>query len=136
VLVEEMHVDDDVAGIELAVRLALLSAPHFGNALLRNEHFENEVTHLLGFATALDIVPHLQLLSGENVNDIPLALGCGNCRHSFLSWKFRLAGGSETGRQKSHDRMHRKIDRRDKSTEETHRDEDHNGRVGELLVFF
>ena len=71
-LVAQVHVDVDVAGMELALRLDLLAALHFGNALGRDDDFADQVAHLLGLGAALEAFLHLLFLAGKNVQGVPL----------------------------------------------------------------
>ena len=48
VFVEQMHVDDQVAGKKFARRLALLAFLDFRDALGRDKHFVHQVAHFLG----------------------------------------------------------------------------------------
>ena len=73
--------DDQVAGEKLARRLALLAALDLGDALGRDEHFEDDVAHLLGLDALHRFVVHLVLLSGEHVHDVPLIFWCENGSH-------------------------------------------------------
>ena len=81
VLVEQMHVHDQVAGEKFARRLALLAALDLRDALGRDEHFENHVAHLLGLDALLDVVAHLVLLAGKHVHDEPLIFWGENLGH-------------------------------------------------------
>ena len=47
ILVEKVHVHDEVAGKELACRLSLLAALDLLNPLRGNQNLINEVRHLL-----------------------------------------------------------------------------------------
>ena len=72
VLIEQMHVHDDIAGHELAGGLGLLAALDLGDALGRDQHLVDEIAHLLGLDALDHVVMHLLLLSGENLHGEPL----------------------------------------------------------------
>ena len=48
-----------------------------------HQHLENDVAHLFGLDALLDVVAHLVLLSGEDVNDIPLIFGGESVGHDY-----------------------------------------------------
>lgn len=70
--IKQVHVDDEIAWEKLAGGLGLLAPLNFLHALGGDEHLENEVGHLIGEDAAVDVVLHLLLLSGEDMNDEPL----------------------------------------------------------------
>jgi hypothetical protein len=72
VLLEEAHLDEDVARVELPHLGGLLAVLDLGDDLGREEDLEDRVVHLLGRLEALDVVLHLVLLAGERVEGEPL----------------------------------------------------------------
>src|SRR5213595_1379426 len=79
-----MHVHDEVTGEKFPCGLAFFAFLDFGNALSRDEHFVDDVAHLLGFNALLDIILDLVLLAGEYVHNVPLILGCECLGHIKL----------------------------------------------------
>src|SRR5207253_8401525 len=71
-----MHVDDQVTRKKFPRRLAFLAFFDFRDALGRNEHFVNQIAHLLGLDTFQDVLAHLVFLSGKHMHDIPLIFAC------------------------------------------------------------
>ena len=67
-----MHIDDQITREKLAGRLGLFAPFDFLHALGRDEDLEDEVGHFIGDDTAVDVVFHFLLLSGEDMNDKPL----------------------------------------------------------------
>jgi len=76
VFVEQMHVHDQVTGKELAGRLAFFALLDFRDPLGRNEHFVNQIAHLLGLDSLVDVLLDLVLLAGEHVHHEPLIFAC------------------------------------------------------------
>ena len=81
VLVEQMHVYNQVAREKLPRRLAFLSLFNFRHALGRDEHFVNQIAHLLGLDPLLDVLLDLVLLAGKDVDHEPLIFACECLRH-------------------------------------------------------
>ena len=71
-IVEEVHVHDQVAGEKLAGGFGLLAALDFLDALGRDEDLIDKVPHLFGLDAAVDVFLHLPLLAGEDMHDKPL----------------------------------------------------------------
>src|SRR5256885_7480652 len=67
VLVEQMHVYDQVARKKFPRSLALFALLNFRDAFGRDEHFVNQVAHLFGFHALIDVLFDLVLLAGENM---------------------------------------------------------------------
>jgi hypothetical protein len=72
VFIEEVHVDDQITGEKLASRLGLFASLDFLNPLGWDEDLVNEFGHFIRDDSAVDIVFHFLLLSGEDVHDEPL----------------------------------------------------------------
>lgn len=72
VFIEEVHIDNQIAGKKLASRLGLFASLDFLHALGWDEDLVNEFGHFIGDDSAVDIVFHFLLLSGEDVHDEPL----------------------------------------------------------------
>jgi hypothetical protein len=75
VVVEEPHVDEDVAGIELPGLLRLLPAFDLGHLLGRHQHFVHVVLHLLHLDELVDVAFRLGLLIGEALHGVPPGSG-------------------------------------------------------------
>ena len=95
VLFEEVHVYDDVAGIDLAVGLHLFPAADFGDALGGDKDLEDQFAHLFGDHAALDILTHFILLAGEDVDSEPLVVGCRDSHGRKGKGKGGKVGGED-----------------------------------------
>jgi hypothetical protein len=82
-LVEEVHVDDEVAREKFPCRLAFLPPLDLRDALGRDEDLENYVAHFLGLDPLLNVLAHLVLLSGEHVDDVPLIFWGEDVGHDY-----------------------------------------------------
>jgi hypothetical protein len=71
---EEVHVHDDVAGEELPLGGGLFPTANLGNHFGGNQHLVDIVTHLLRLALAENPLANPSLLSGKDMNDVPLVL--------------------------------------------------------------
>ena len=71
--VQQHHVDIDVTRMKLSIRDCLLAAANIDHFLDRNEHLFDVIAHLLGFEALLDAFFHLVLLTGQSMDDKPLA---------------------------------------------------------------
>src|SRR5204863_9908085 len=63
ILIEQMHVDNEVAGKKLPCRLALFAFFDFRNPLGWNKYFVDDVVHFLGLDALLDILLDLVFLA-------------------------------------------------------------------------
>jgi hypothetical protein len=72
VLIEQVHVGDDVTREKLASCLGFFTTLDFLNAFGRNQDLVDMVTHFLGRDAAVDVFLNFGLLSGEHMNNIPL----------------------------------------------------------------
>src|SRR6266481_4950096 len=111
-----MHVDDQVAREKLASRLALFSLLNFRDALRRDEHFVNQVAHLLGLDALYDVLAHLVFLTGKDVDDEPLVFACEYLRHKSVQ------SGEEVDEVYENE-----IEQGDITAEQQHCNNDHHG---------
>jgi hypothetical protein len=77
-----MHVHDEITGEKLSSGLAFLALLNLGHAFGGNEHLINEIAHLLRFHPLNDVVAHLVLLPGENMDYEPLIFACEGLGHN------------------------------------------------------
>src|SRR6266404_6203139 len=118
-----MHVNDQVAGEKLPRGLTLFPFLDFRDALRRDEHFVNQVTHLLGLDAFQDVLAHLVFLAGKDVHDVPLIFACECLCHKSVQ-------SSEEMDKINQD----KIEESDEATQQYHRDGNDNSRVTQFLV--
>jgi hypothetical protein len=103
-LIQHVHVDEEVTGKELAAGFAAAAFAlgvlfDFGHAFHGKEDLVDEFPHLLGGDAAREVVLHLLLLSGENVNDVPLVSGGRNGTHEKgIVERFGWLGEGPVGR--------------------------------------
>ena len=83
------HVDQDVAGQELALHLAALSAANLQFFLRGDDDVEDAVRDVHRFNTALEVLVHLVLVTGVGVEDVPGAA----VTHVDAEDLIRLGGG-------------------------------------------
>ena len=74
VFIQQHQVNEHVARIQLPGSHGLLATTHLHHLFDRHEHFLDVLVHLLRLEATFDAVLYLLLLSGEGMNDKPLAV--------------------------------------------------------------
>src|SRR4029077_3055227 len=121
--VQQMHVDDEIAGKKFSCRLTLFSFLDFRDTLSRNEHIVNQIAHFLCLDAFQIILAHLVFLPGKHVYNEPLIFACECLSHK-----------SVYSSEKVHNVHQNEIKQRDVTAKQEHRDNDHNGRITQFLV--
>src|SRR5262249_129408 len=85
VLVEQIHVNDQVPWEEFSRGFSLLAFFDFRDAFSRKQHVVNEVAHLLGLHTFQNVLAHFVFLTGKHMHDIPLIFCCERLSHTSSS---------------------------------------------------
>ena len=81
VLVQQVHVREDVAGEYFARGLAALALLDFGHPLGGKDDFVDILAHFFGGDAADHVVTHALLQARADMKDIPLVVRLGNGRH-------------------------------------------------------
>ena len=76
VLIEEVHIDDEISREKLAGCFRLLTALDLLHSLGRNEHLEDMISEFFGRDPLDDIVVDFFFLPGEDVDNEPLFFWC------------------------------------------------------------
>ena len=81
ILIEQVHIDDEVTRKKFSGGFALLSFLDLRDAFRRHQHFIDHICHLLGLDTLLDVVADLVFLPGQNVDNEPLIFSSKHLSH-------------------------------------------------------
>src|SRR5437762_915915 len=123
VLVEQMHINDQITGEKFPRGFSLFAFFDFRDAFGRKEHVVNHVAHLFGFNAFHNILAHFVFLTGKHMHDVPLIFRCECLSHKSVQ------SGEEV-----HNVHQDKIKQCHVATEQQHRDRNHDGRVHQFLV--
>jgi hypothetical protein len=77
-VIKQPHVGDDVSRVKLTFSFGFFALFYFGDAFSGNQNLVDEIAHFFGGDTFLHVIPDLGLLTGEDVDNIPLIAGRWN----------------------------------------------------------
>ena len=79
-----MHVHDQITWKKLPRRFGLFPLFNFGDALGREKHVVNQISHLLSLHPFQNVLAHLVFLSGKHMHDVPLIFRCEYLCHKSV----------------------------------------------------
>jgi hypothetical protein len=83
-LVGQVHPDQDVTGVDLALHLLALAVLDLGDLFGRHLDLEDVLLHVQRLDPGLEVGLDLVLVAGIGVHDVPLAVRSLQCRAKFL----------------------------------------------------
>src|SRR5437762_4028528 len=84
VLVEQMHINDQITGEKFPRGFSLFTFFDFRDAFGRKEHVVNHVAHLFGFDAFQNVLAHFVFLTGKHMHHVPLIFRCECLSHKSV----------------------------------------------------